>query len=323
MAKVVRSCTSPVQSDFRDNVSRKLATSPFRLNPAAARYAVDLARSLGLLQDNLVWTNLGHLLDVVYGDESPPDTTTLSDTQKYFFLRTFLEFDGAAFIHFAKRLEEDGRVPRQREHWTDVAQRLFCDTYNEYLSFATDPQDRVRIRHLQEHRRATQFRGNSGRHQCFVHLHCLERLGLIAKANGSKRVYTLNRSKDARSPSPTAKLLDLLPNSLELERAVSTSRLYDIVAELFGLGRQPNGLAREWFANTVHQIYRRIVSTGVSLCSLQTLTEAVQIELLALGLRPYHAQDILNQLRAMQRDAPRKIRFHVDVFGRPAFLKIS
>ena len=323
MAAVVRSCTSPVQSDFRDNVSRRLATSHFPLNPAAARYAVDLAKSLGLLQDNLVWTNLGHLLHVVDGDESPADRAALSKPQKYFFLRTFLEFDGAAFIHLAKRLEEDGRVPRQREHWTDVAQRLFCDTYNEYLRLATDPQDRVRIRHLQERRRAKQFRGNSGRHQCFVHLHSLERLGLIARANGSERVYTQNTSKDARGPNPTAKLLELLPNALELERAVSTSRLYDIVAELFGCERQPDGLARDWFAATVHRIYQRIVSTGVSLCSLQTLTEAVQIEMLALGHRPYHAQDILNQLRSMQRDAPRGIRFHVDVFGRPAFLKIS
>ena len=323
MAAVVRSCTSPVQSDFRDNVSRKLATSHFPLNPAAAGYAVDLARSLGLLQDNLVWTNLGHLLHVVYDDESPTAGAALSETQTYFFLRIFLEFDGAAFIHFAKRLEEDGRVPQQQEHWTDVAQRLFCDTYNEYLGLATDPQDRVRIRHLQERRRAKQYRGNSGRHQCFVHLHCLERLGLIARANGSERVYTRNVSRDARGPSPTAKFLELLPNAAELERVVSTSRLYDIVAELFGCGHQPGGLTRDWFAATVHRIYQRIVSTGVSLCSLQTLTEAVQIELLGLGHRPYHAQDILNHLRSMQRDAPRGIRFHVDVSGRPAFLKIS
>ena len=323
MAAVVRACTSPVQSDFRDNVSRKLATSHFPLNRAAAGYAVDLAKSLGLLQDNLVWTNLGHLLHVVYDDKGRPDNAALSETQKYFFIRTFLEFDGAAFIHFAKRLEEDGRVPRQEEHWTEVAQRLFCDTYNEYLSFATDPQERVRIRHLQERRRAKQFRGNSGRHQCFVHLHCLERLGLIAKANGSERVYTQNVPENTRGPNPTAKLLKLLPNALELERAVSNSRLYDIVTELFGLRRQPEGLAQDWFAATVHRIYQRIVSTGVSLCSLQTLTEAIQIELLAHGFRPYHAQDIFNQLRSMQRDAPRRIRFHVDVFGRPAFLKIS
>ena len=323
MAAIVRSCTSPVQSDFRDNVIRKLATSHISLNRAAAGYAVDLAKSLGLLQDNLVWTNLGHLLHVVYGDESRSNNTAMSETQKYFFLRAFLEFDGAAFIHFAKRLEEEGRVPRQGEHWTEVAQRLFCDTYNEYLSFATDPQERVRVRHLRERRRAKQFRGNSGRHQCFVHLQCLNLLGLISKANGSERVYTQSVSNDDRGPSPTAKLLELLPNALELERAVSTSDLYNIVAELFRCRRQPEGLTRDWFATTVHRIYQRVVSTGVSLCSLQTLTEAIQIELLALGFRPYHAQDILMQLRSMQRDAPRGIRFHVDVSGRPAFLKIS
>ena len=323
VAAVVLSCTSPIRSDFRDNVSRKLATSHFSLNPTAARYAIDLAKALGLLRDNLVWTNLGHLLHVVYGDKDPSNSEELSEIQKYFFLRVFLEFDGAAFIHFAKRLEEDGRVPRQREHWTEVAQRLFSDTYNEYLSWATDPQDRVRIRHLQERRRAKQFRGNSGRHQCFVHLHCLERLGFITKPNAGEHVYTPNTNRDAHGSGPIARLLELLPNSLELERTVSTNRLYDIVAELFGCRHQPDGLARDWFSDTVHRIYQRIVATGVSLCSLQTLTEAVQIELLALGHKPYHAQDVLNLIRSMQRDAPRAIRFHVDVSGRPAFLKIS
>ena len=162
--------------------------------------------------------------------------------------------------------EEDGRVPREGEHWPAIAQRLFCDTYKEYLLLATDPQDRVRIRQLEERRRTKPFKGNSGRHQCLVHLHTLKRLGLIASAGGNDRFYTPTPSIDAR-PSPIARLLNLLPGAIDLERAVSAGRLYDIVGELFGHTRRPDDLPREWYTATVRRLYQGVVSTGVSLCS--------------------------------------------------------
>ena len=322
VAIVVRSCTSPVQSDFPDNVSRKLTKSDVQVNPAAARYAVDLTKSLGLLHDNLVWTNLGQLLGFVYRHQQLADYPFLTQLQKFFFLRIFLEFDGAALVFFAKKLEEDGRVPRRGESWADVAQALFRDTYDEYLRLATDPQDRVRIRQLAERRRAKEFRGRSGAHQCFVHLQTLNRLGLITRASGKNRVY-IRRSSTSMGTSPTSKLLDLLPGAADLERAVSEGRLYDIVSDLLAGPRQQGEFTPQKFAAIVRRAYEQVISTGVNLCSLQTLTEAVQIESLALRYRPLPACEVLNRLRSMQRDAPRSIRFHVDVFGHPAFLKIS
>ena len=323
-AEVVRACTSPVRSAIRDNVARKLAgASRFGLNLPAAGYAVDLAKSLGLLQQNLVWTNLGHLLNLVHEDRSSDDGT-LSDRQIYLFLRTFLEFDGAAFIHFARRIEEDRSVPSDRgeQRWPEIAQKLFRETYAEYLNLATDPKDRIRIRQLDERRRAKPFSGNSGRHQCFVHLNALYRLGLVASVSGGDRTYRRLPSVGTR-PRPTARLLDLLPGARELERAVSTGNLYGIVGEISGRALRPYYHDPDSFAATVRRLYQRVVSAGVSLCSLQTLTEAIQIESLVHGHEPPLAQDVLNQLRSMQRETPREIRFHVDVYGRPAYLKMS
>ena len=125
------------------------------------------------------------------------------------------------------------------------------------------------------------------------------------------------------APSPTARLLGLLPGARELERAVSAGRLYDIVGEIFGRTLRRYDDNPDCFAATVRQLYERVVSTGVSLCSLQTLTEAIQIESLVHDHEPPHAQAVLNQLRSMQRETPRAIRFHVDVYGRPAYLKMS
>ena len=123
--------------------------------------------------------------------------------------------------------------------------------------------------------------------------------------------------------TPTARLLGLLPGARELERTVSAGRLYDIVGEIFGRALRRRDDDPDSFAATVRRLYERVMSTGVSLCSLQTLTEAIQIESLVRGHEPPRAQDVLNQLRSMQREAPRAIRFHVDVSGRPAYLKMS
>ena len=208
------------------------------------------------------------------------------------------------------------------ERWPEIAQRLYRETYAEYLNLATDPKDRIRIRQLDERRGAKPFSGNSGRHQCFVHLNTLYRLGLVASAGDDGRTYR-RLPPVPTGPSPTARLLGLLPGARELEQAVSAGRLYDIVGEVSGRALRRYDDNPDSFAATVRQLSERVVSTGVSLCSLQTLTEAVQIESLVHDHAPPHAQDVLNQLRSMQRETPRAIRFHVDVYGRPAYLKMS
>lgn len=322
VAAVVRLYTSPVQSDFRDNVSRKLSESSSTINSAAAGYAVDLARALGLLHDNLVWTDLGHLLSVVYAPKETIDNKTLSAVERYFFLRIFVEFDGAALIFFAKRIEEFGQVPRSNEGWDEVAQSLFRDVYSDYLRLATDPQDRVRIRGLVERRAARPFRGKSGPHQCYLHAQTLTRLGLITKAAGRERVY-LRKSSTPGTPSPTARLLSMFRDAEDLEKVVAAGHIYHVVEKLIGRPRKVGQLTEQQFSQFARQVYDQVISSGVTLCPVQTLTEAIQIESLRLGTKPFAPGEIIAQLRSMQRDAPRAIRFHVDVYGRPAFIKIS
>lgn len=322
LAIVVRSCTSPVHSDFRDQVARRLSETDLHINPAAARYAVDLAQRVGLLHHKLVWTNLGHVLALTCCSGSQQDYPSLTKTQKHFFLRLFLEFDGAAFLYFARRLETDGRVPRPGERWHEVAQDLFRETYSEYLTLATDLADRVKIRQLSDRRDAKPFRGKSGAHQCFVHLQTLARLGFVTRTNSHDRVYTKNAAGTAR-PTPTARLLASVPSIAALDDIVSKGALYDVAHNLLGGSGHHRGLTGSWFPETVQRIYGRVMKTGIALCPLQTLTEGIQLEYLSLGLSPPHLRDVLTRLRSMQRDAPRSIRFHVDVFGRPAFVKIS
>ena len=322
VATVIRTCTSPIQSGFRDRVSGKLVSQLSRTNTAAAGYAIDLCKSLGLLHENLVWTSLGQLLAVVFRQQMADEELALTHREKIFFLRIFLEFDGAALIFFAKRIERDAKLPKDKEPWEKVAQELFLTTYDDYLQITTDPRDRVRIRQLAERRRHRPFRGKSGPHQCFLHLHALDRLSLIERVCSNDRVYTQS-SLSTGVGSPTHRLVSLIPNVAGLEQVISDGVLYNVASELLGAKICIEPLPEQEFSRTVRYVYDRVLSTGVSLCPIQTVVEAIQIESVCLGLKPLTAHEEMNRLRSMQRDAPRTMRFHVDVFGRPAFLKMS
>ena len=321
---VVLNCTSPIKSDFVENVSHKLVQSLHRTNPAAARYAVDLAKRMGLLSNNLVWTNLGHLLNVVYPHEIKQKDRSLPVSMKYLFFRLLLEFDGAALLHFARKVERDGQVPQPGENWSDVAQTLFCETYDEYLKLATDPLDRIRLRQITERRQSKPFQGKSGPHQCFLHLTSMERLGLVSRTENRERSYTRKLGLHDGS-SPTGRFLELVPDVIELERSISNGRFYQIAFEMFNRTSHQKDFQQSFqsFIGIVKRIYNQVVSTGVSLCSLQTITEAIQIESLMNGQKPPDSKTLMKQLNLMQASSPRDVRFHVDVYGRPSFLKLS
>ena len=79
---LIRKCTSPTSSSYRDAVARRFCEVVDGINIAASGYAVDLARSLNLLNANLVWTELAHLLNVVAPEDAPQPSEELSDGGK-------------------------------------------------------------------------------------------------------------------------------------------------------------------------------------------------------------------------------------------------
>jgi len=65
------------------------------------------------------------------------------------------------------------------------------------------------------------------------------------------------------------------------------------------------------------------MDTGVSLCPLSTLIEAIQIQRISKGQKIIGYADTFLLLRDAERKHPRKVNFHVDRAGRPAFLALA
>lgn len=320
---LIRECTSPIRSSYRDVVARRFFEKTAGLNIAASGYAVDLARSLELLNSNLVWTGLGQLVNIVATNGVREPREQLSLSEKIVFFRLFLEYDGAALIFVAKKLEAEGQFPAVGESWASLAQELFLDTYDEYLNLTTDTLLRTRIRQLAEKRRHSPFKGHSGRHQLLIHANTLFRLGLVDSSNASSGRMYLAKHLAGRGRLATSELLKFVPDVITLEEIIQSQSLYEVVGRILGIKYSSRVIDDEEFISLVKRVYAQVMETGVNLCSLQTICEALQIQSLVLASVPESQTRILTRLRAFQKTVPSQIRFHVDRYGNPAYLKME
>ena len=320
---LVQGCTSAVHGDFADRVASRLSACREELNLAAARYAIDLAKALNLVNENLVWTNLGHLLNVVSVSAPPWSINELCESERVLFLRIFLEFDGAALIFFSKKIESQNNVPGRGENWIQIAQELFETTYDEYLQFLSDPQVRIRVRQLAERRRRWPFRGKSGPHQSLIHIQTLHRLGLVERVGeGTTRVYKYKVPAEG-SVRPTTKLIELIPDLMVLENVTRDGALYDVAKQVLGYRAVGRELSDHDFLGKLLTVYDQVMATGVALCPIQTVAEAIQVQSVVEGFEPPRTANILLRLRKIQQGTVCQLRFHVDRGGHPAYIKIN
>ncbi len=321
---LVLDCTSPTQSNFADTVAKRLAQQ-LSINPAAARYIVDLGRSLKLIDDNLVWTDAGHLLHAI---SAVPHSRSLELTEKerIFMFRVFLERDGAAFLFLLRSVLDGATIPREGQNWNELANQMFVDIYSCYLALEDDPGARVRLRQVVDRRTSKPFSGRSGSHQCFLHIQTMYRLGLLNRIEkkGARRYDVQTESSYGASQG----LINALPDVSALERIIKERSWAAIAyaticrtATEASAGR--TGGPTDRLAPEVRRIYDKVAGTGAYLCPIRTLVETVQIEQLAAGTKPVSFDAAEEELRELQQARPRVVRFHVDRQGRPAYIRLG
>ena len=225
-------CTFATKSTQRDRVAKQLVDTlsdqGVVINIAASGYAIDLGKNLGLLNDNLVWTEKALVLKAL-GDADTQPSKELQLAEKLFFLSVLLESDGSAILYAARRLISDGRLPDKSkgETWVEFANSMFSDVLLEYLEFVTDVRSRTWLRQTLSRRGKKKFSGKSGAHQSFFHLQSMHRIGLVKRMNG--RVYYLQNEHSSEHEA-LSNLSKLLPNLRSLEESIQEDRTLEIAA---------------------------------------------------------------------------------------------
>jgi hypothetical protein len=325
-------CTSPVQSNYREVVAEKLGreitTRGKKLNAAAGGYAVDLAKDLGLITPNNTWTEKGHLVNLITiirgGDLENEFELTIPEKLLYF--RVFFEGDGAAFLFIARRLLKYGSVADSDTDWNIWAKEMFVEVYSEYLSITNSTSDRVALRRVIDRLNARGYDGNTGSHKILLHLQTLYRLGLVIRPEAmGARATQLPKYSDGERIGISV-LLDRVPNVVALEKVVNAQSWIEVAADVLQLTSNPYPVEETRIGNTLSLLipyYRRVMSTGISLCPLSTLIESIQIELLSKRALLLTHSIASNLILASQKERPKEIRFHVNRRGQPAFVKLS
>jgi hypothetical protein len=324
---LIHCCSSPVQSAYDEAVADKLAREARRrgkdFNVPAAGYVLDLAHALDVITTQNVWTPTGHLVGLLSAPREVPwdEQLALDERERLIYLRVFLEGDGAALLFLARHVTEHGSIPNSEGDWNSLAQRMFVDTYQEYLKLTATTADRVGLRSQLDRIQHKGYTGKSGSHKLFVHLQAMYRLGLLDRlTNTGRRRYSRLGSGNF---DPLARLIQAVPSIYALEQVAREGHWVDIAGGILGW-RPVNDAPRapRLWALLV-SFYRGVMGTGVPLCPLRTVIEALQIEWATAqeGLISYAT--VLEAIERSQLEHVRDIRFHVDRRGRPAFIKLS
>jgi hypothetical protein len=253
---------------------------------------------------------------------------TLDARERLVYFRLFLEGDGAVMLYIAKRaIEEKRPIPayaaddnsdRDVHDWNRFAREMFLSIYREYLAKTSDMADRIEIRREVE-RLAKPYKGKTAVHKCLIHLQSLFRLGLLERSESqTQREYFAGDG----ALDGLRGLTKHIPNVVALEEVVLEGTWADAAAVAFHLGR-----GDEPSINLVHSLvatfYRRVIETGVPFCSLTTLVDAVQVQLLSSDAKLVTRTQIIDMLTQLQKERSKDVRFHVDRRGRLAFVKMS
>ncbi|OGO36760.1 MAG: hypothetical protein A2W35_04850 [Chloroflexi bacterium RBG_16_57_11] len=334
MKFLVKLCTSPVLSSYREVVAEKLAreitSRGKKLNVAAGGYAVDLAHDLDLITPNNTWSEKGHLVNLITDIEDGylDNQLKLTLSDKLLYFRVFLEADGAALLFISRRLKGCECVANSDLTWNSWAKEMFVEVYSDYLSLTSSTADRVELRRAIERIGSRGYEGNTGSHKIFIHMQTLYRLGLLTRPElTGTRSYQLPPifETDKRGLET---LVEEIPDVLSLERMIEARKWPELAVKVFQLTTESycENINEESVDRTLTLFapsYYRVITTGVPLCSLSTLIEAVQISLISNFSIFLSFDDAQSLIIAAQKERPKEIRFHVDRRGQPAFIKLS
>ena len=322
---LVRFCTSPVQSSYREVVEEKLKReirerAHTEFNIAAAGYCADLGLALGVINQNNVWTDKGHLVDLI-AETNSPDELALTDREKLLHFRLFLEADGAVLLEIAKYYQAHETL----KHSEAVSARFIDDIFerilSDYLKTSSSTAERMELRAEISKLTKVDYRPKTRKHKLLLHLQTLFRLGLVSRTEPASMIeYRVTESQRAQ----LGELLAQIPNIQQLESRIEQRELITVAAFVLRCRHfQPQADSTETLGRIVARLYLQVKAHGTPLCSISTLTEATQIRMLTETQQLLKYDEILAFLKREQDAHPRDIAFHVDRMGRPAFVKFS
>lgn len=294
---LIQSCTSAVRGTdgrgvaacLKDEVERRTRR---RFNVAAAGYAIDLGKELGLLTPYHTWTERGHLVNLVaeVGRGEPERQLALNPAERVLHFRLFIEADGAALVLLAQYLKRRGSISQSDVIKSTFIEELFSELYEEYLALTADPDERKDLKERIEYLQTKGYAGETGQgrtrqHKLRLHVQTLYRLGLIQRIDRPRGLAFRSPLKGDDIDSSPRELLQEAPDIQTLETRLARGEWATMAANALAIEHvRPVELTRpmrEFALEALARSYPEVMSSGVPQCPLGPVLEAVQIRALA------------------------------------------
>ena len=321
---VVTKCTSATVSVHKVTVVDRLfrmIDGKKKFNRDAAGYVVDAAHHLGLLTDRYTWAPTGTLIALTSDlkEYSRGGVEELDIGRRLAHLRLFLDGDGAALWYLMRELRDQGSITSGGEGANRIANEMFPEVYRQYFELSSSPSDRIRLRGKIGQLRQRPYRGHTGKHKLLFHVNMMHRLGWLDRPDPVRRVYSLSGAgvRAMRVFFEHVRTVGDLERRLRNDEAMTFSgRL------LAGAPLQPEDRGVEAFAALLTGMYQKVIDLGFSIAPVTLLIELVQHHLFTRGIELSYksASEMLEGFRAMDS---KRVRYHVDRKGRPAYLLIT
>jgi len=294
---LIQACTSATHGADAASVAVRLKEEVERrarrgFNVAAAGYGIHLAKALGLLTPYHTWTERGHLVNLVaeVGRGEPERQLSLNPAERVLHFRLFLEADGAALIALARYLKRRSSIVQAQVINSTFIEDTFAQVLLEYCAITEDPADRKALEERIEFLKTKGYAGRTGQgrtrqHKLRLHIQTLYRLGLVQRVDKPRGLAFRTPLKgDVVKGNPSA-LVKEVPDVATLERRVANGEWAVIAASALDLGRdghvELDDTGRQYVLDLLARFYPEVMSSGVAVCPLNPVTEAIQIQSLA------------------------------------------
>jgi hypothetical protein len=319
----------------------------FPIPETAAAYLVQLAIELGILEKHKElsrWGARGFVIDAIspkIPSELPSDLRLL-ERDKLAFLKYYMDADGIALLHFARKLQEQGEIEQAKFLASQETERMWNNIIEESLEHIRSDRLRSetrgtlrRSRFLAGKPRAKgEFLEHVRKHKFTPHMEALVDLDILERSPppadwrevaelGMKPPHSqervVYRPRGQGSTNRVNEFLECFRDPAFLDKILSPSEgsYFATAAKLYGLRYPQVDLAKDFeiLKKQIAKAYEFTRDDVYRLSFLDSIKDIVCINLQVSNTKVCEPQDVWAAIEKMRESSEKDVRYHRDNYG--------
>jgi len=294
-----------------------------RANPRTSVFLTEYALAMDLLQRDLSWNSRGHVVHRLTSDES-----LINEAVSMAFLKYYLDADGALLIEFAREVRKNKELVLSRFLNDSGVERIFAETAEKYLEHVFEIRDRSELRKL-ERLKSDQYKPGVRFHKSLPHIQPLADLGILERVQDNGLTFKGRmKSSEKSNHNYLESFLEEFSNFSDIDLALSPEgNFFGKVARIYDFHSLRKLTSSEGSQSLRRQIIKSYLETRNPVFKLAWIDSVADLTCIRLMFPPFSAlvetSEVRKSLDEMRRETENGVRFHIDNWGREAYVVMS